>query len=86
MLLRLLAGLLIDDELADGDPPTIAGVRVVQILAAVWCCGEGIAGWRYSVLVHSALSFSVGRVPGDAVSAGPFCIYGYSSTALTISK
>jgi hypothetical protein len=30
-------------------------VRVV--LVVVWCCGEGIAAWRYSLLVHSASLF-----------------------------
>ncbi len=50
-LLRLFAGLVVD-ELADGDPAAVADVRVVLVVA--WCCLEGIAGWRYSVLVHSA--------------------------------
>jgi len=50
MLLRLLARLRVGDELADGDPATIAGVRVV--LVVVWCCGEGIAVGRYPLGVH----------------------------------
>ncbi len=51
VLLRLLAGPRVDDELADGDPPIVADVRVV--LVVVWCCGERIAVGRYRVLVHS---------------------------------
>ena len=45
------------------------------------CASEWIAGWRYSVLVHSLLSLSVGQGPwaragGARTPAGP--IYAYS--------
>jgi hypothetical protein len=37
-------------------------VRVVLILR---CCVEGIAGWRYSGLVHSILTFLWAVPPGS---------------------
>ncbi len=55
MLLYLFACFLVDDELAYRYPATIAGVRAVPIV--VWCCLEGIAGWRYPLGVHSYTSF-----------------------------
>src|SRR5215210_3009095 len=68
-LLRLLAGTGVLDKMPDVDGPTqtsVGGLRLRQLEAGVvrlygvvvaWCCVEGIAGWRYSVLVHSDSSF-----------------------------
>jgi hypothetical protein len=37
---------------------------VGALVLAAGCCVEGIAGWRYDVLVHSLCILSVGRAPG----------------------
>jgi hypothetical protein len=68
MLLRLLACLGVDHELAYRYPAVVADVWVVL----VWCCGEGIAGWRYSVLVHSASLFLWAGPPGCFLTRGGF--------------
>src|SRR5215204_1885591 len=47
--LYLFARLLIDGGVSEVDVPVQARVRVVLV---VGCCVEGIAGWRYSMLVH----------------------------------
>jgi hypothetical protein len=52
--LDLFACLLVEDGVAEVDVADQARVRVVLILR---CCVEGIAGWRYSGLVHSILTF-----------------------------
>jgi len=65
--LYLFARLLIKGGVAEVDVPVQARVRVILV---VGCCMEGIAGWRYSVLVHSDSSFPVGRVPGCSSTCG----------------
>ncbi len=61
--LQLLAGLRIFDHVADVDDGVVTGVGAfVSVVAG--CCVEGIAGWRYSVLVHSLSPFLVGRASG----------------------
>ena len=47
--LYVFARLLINGCIPEVDVPVQARVRVVLV---VGCCVEGIAGWRYSVLVH----------------------------------
>src|SRR5215212_10062348 len=49
-LLRLLARLVVDHELAYRYPAISAGVGALVLV--VGCCVEGISDWRYSVLVH----------------------------------
>ena len=65
--LDLFACLLVEDGVPEVDVPVQARVRVILV---VRCCMEGIAGWRYSVLVHSDSSFPVGRVPGCSSTCG----------------
>ena len=72
VLLRLLARLGVEDELAYRYPAIVAGVGVLVLV--VGCCVEGIAGWRYSVLVHSLYSISVGRVPGCVTTCGAISV------------
>src|SRR5215210_3879677 len=65
--LDLFARLLIKGGVGEVDVPVQARVRVVLV---VGCCVEGIAGWRYSVLVHISSSGCVGRVPGCSSTCG----------------
>ena len=51
--LYLIARLLAEIGVPKVDVPVKARVRVVLILAYSFATSEGIAGWRYSVLVHS---------------------------------
>jgi hypothetical protein len=53
VLLRLLTRLGVDHDLSERYPAVVAGVRALVL--GVGCCVEGIAGWRYSVLIHSCL-------------------------------
>jgi hypothetical protein len=69
VLLYLLARLLTGDALADAYPAAIAAAGMLD-LVVVWCCGEGIAGWRYSVLVHSASLFLWAVPPGCFLTRG----------------
>jgi hypothetical protein len=48
--LNLFARLLIEGCVAEVDVPVQARVRVVLV---VECCVEGIAGWRYSLLLSA---------------------------------
>src|SRR5215211_4717786 len=58
-----LAAHVVIDHLADEHEALITGVwglkaleaGVVRLYGVVWCCREGNAGWRYSVLVHRTL-------------------------------
>src|SRR5215207_5883324 len=59
--LALFTRLLINGGVPEVDVPVQARMRMVLFLG---CCVEGIAGWRYSGLVHSEPPSSVGRVPG----------------------
>src|SRR5215217_2546180 len=52
-LLYLLARLGVDHDLAYRYPAIVAGVGAFVLVVVVGCSREGIAGWRYSVLVHS---------------------------------
>ena len=84
--LYLFARLLIKGGVAEVDVPVQAGVRVILV---VGCCMEGIAGWRYSVLVHSDLQVCVGRVPGCSITRGaiPFSPYTlYFSSLLVFNQ
>jgi DNA-binding XRE family transcriptional regulator len=63
--LNLFARLLIEGCVAEVDVPVQARVRVVLILG---CCVEGIARWRYSLLVHISSLGCVGRAPGEGRS------------------
>jgi hypothetical protein len=65
--LDLFARLPIKGGVGEVDVPVKARVRVVLVAG---CCVEGIAGWRYSVLVHSDSSFPVGRASGSGDSCG----------------
>jgi hypothetical protein len=49
-LLDLFATLLVEGGVLEEDVPIQARVRVMLVVGR---CVEGIAGWRYSVLVHS---------------------------------
>ena len=60
--LYLFARLLIKGGVGEVDVPVQARVGVVLV---VGYCVEGIAGWRYSVLVHISSSGCVGRAPGE---------------------
>ena len=60
--LYLFARLFIEGGVAEVDVAVQARVRVILV---VGYCVEGIAGWRYSVLVHISSSGCVGRAPGE---------------------
>jgi hypothetical protein len=49
--LYLVAGTGVLDKVTDVDDALEADVGALVLV--VGCCVEGIAGWRYSVLVHS---------------------------------
>ena len=49
-LFYLFASLRVRDHLAYRHPTAVAAGALVMIM--IGCCMEGIAGWRYSVLVH----------------------------------
>src|SRR3954447_15364900 len=51
-LFRLFAGLRVDHDLPQRHPAAVAGVEAL-VLVVMGCRREGIAGRRYSVLVHS---------------------------------
>ena len=63
--LDFFARLLINGCVAEVDVPVQARVRVILVIG---CCVEGIADWRYSVLVHISSSGCVGRAPGEGRS------------------
>jgi hypothetical protein len=49
------AGTGVLDKVPDVDDTIVAGVGALVLAVGVWCCREGIAGWRYSVLAaHGA--------------------------------
>ena len=52
VLLRLFARLGVERDLAESYPAVVAGVGVIVLVVGSCACVEGIAGWRYSVLVH----------------------------------
>jgi hypothetical protein len=60
--LDLFTRLLIEGGVPEVDVPVQARVRVILV---VGCCVEGIADWRYSVLVHISSLGCVGRAPGE---------------------
>src|SRR5215213_6425779 len=60
---------------AQEHPSVVAEVGCLLSVGAPRCCVEGIASWRYSVLVHSEPPSSVGRVRGCARAAGPFSLH-----------
>jgi hypothetical protein len=60
--LDLFTRLLINGGVPKVDVPVQARVRVILV---VGYCVEGIASWRYSVLVHSYASFLWAAPPGD---------------------
>jgi hypothetical protein len=65
--LYLFARLLVEGGVAEVDVPVQARVRVVLV---VGCCVEGIAGRRYSVLVHRGSSFLWAGLRGVGDSCG----------------
>jgi hypothetical protein len=71
VLFRLLASLGINRDLAYRYPAVVAGVGVV-LAVMVSCCREGIAGWRYDVIVHSFSSSLWAGSRGALTPAGPF--------------
>jgi hypothetical protein len=60
----LFLAVLTDDHLPDIDNSLDAAVGMIGIPTS-GCCVEGIASWRYSVLVHSGHPFC-GPEPGSA--------------------
>ena len=59
--------------MADVDDAIVAGVEALVLV--VGCCVEGIAGWRYSVLVHRVTAFLWAGSRGVRAPAGPFTLY-----------
>jgi hypothetical protein len=63
---RRFTGTGVHDKMPDVDGAMGAGVgMLVLVVMVVGRCVEGIAGWRYSVLVHSSLLFLWAAPPGD---------------------
>jgi hypothetical protein len=68
VLLRLLAGLGVDHELAKRYPALVAGVGTLSLVVVL----SGWVRWERGrlLLVHSVFSLSVGRAPGCATTCG----------------
>jgi hypothetical protein len=66
--LDLFAGVRVLDQLAQVDHAQVAAVGpllVVVMIGALGCGVEGIAGWRYSYLVHRPILSLCGPGPGE---------------------
>src|SRR5215218_855053 len=61
---------LVHALVAQEHPSVVAEVGCLLSVGVPRCCVEGIASWRYSVLVHSEPPSSVGRAPGSGRSCG----------------
>src|SRR5215210_9196973 len=62
--LDLFARLLVEGDVPEVDVAVKARVWVVLVVGS-FACVEGIAGWRYSVLVHSDLQVLWAVPPGS---------------------
>src|SRR5829696_6041007 len=63
LLENLLSRVGVENRYLHADPAIVAGVGMLVL--AFGCCVEGIAGRRYSVLVHSASPFLWAVPPGS---------------------
>jgi len=70
LLESLLTRLQVEDLYLHTHPAVVAGVGVIILI--IGCCVEGIAGWRYSVLVHSYSSSLWAGLHCEITPAGPF--------------
>src|SRR5215218_3219097 len=76
---------LVHALIAQEHPSVVAEVGCLLSVGAPRCCVEGIASWRYSVLVHSGHPFC-GPGPGLARAAGPFSLHPYFTISSPFSN